>query len=199
MDIYCDLEDHENLYTCFVKALDFTSSNTIRVFGEYRGRSNLHVEKIIFHNLRLKKFPRGIGSVFPNIIEISVINCGVETITREDFVDMDNLRMLELSENRIVELPWDVFIDLTKLRMLIIAGNLVTYIHPKTFEPLTKLDWLDLSDNTNINHEWTDLDAKAYRRKHAINKIVSKCKPSKEMLEKARKEMSTGKVYDLAL
>jgi hypothetical protein len=64
---------------------------------------------------------------------------------QDNFCSLTHLVKIDLSKNRLVELPHD-FGRLDSLQHLDLLGNELTTL-PESFSRLSKLKWLDLKDN----------------------------------------------------
>lgn len=77
-----------------------------------------------------------------------VFKNGIETLDQEDFIELENLEMLDLSQNKLKELPDRVFEPLTSLRNLDLSSNQITHISQESFAGLQLLERLYLHSNT---------------------------------------------------
>lgn len=72
---------------------------------------------------------------------------GIEKLNADDFVGMENLEMLDLSQNKLTELPEKVFEPLSSLRNLDLSSNQITNISENSFQGLILLERLYLYSN----------------------------------------------------
>lgn len=77
-----------------------------------------------------------------------VFKNGIETLDQQDFIGLENLEMLDLSQNKLKELPDHVFEPLTSLRNLDLSSNQITLISQESFVGLKLLERLYLHSNT---------------------------------------------------
>lgn len=77
-----------------------------------------------------------------------VFKNGIETLNQEDFIELENLEMLDLSQNKLKELPDRVFESLSSLRNLDLSSNQITYISQESFAGLELLERLYIHSNT---------------------------------------------------
>ncbi|GAA6090780.1 vasorin b isoform X1 [Tachysurus ichikawai] len=76
-----------------------------------------------------------------------VFKNGIETIDQEDFIGLESLEMLDLSQNKLKELPDRVFEPLSSLRNLDLSSNQITHISHQSFAGLELLERLYLHTN----------------------------------------------------
>ncbi|MEQ2249120.1 hypothetical protein ILYODFUR_026122 [Ilyodon furcidens] len=72
---------------------------------------------------------------------------GIEGIKAEDFNGLVNLEMLDLSQNKLTDLPERVFEPLSSLRNLDLSSNQITYISEECFHGMPQLERLYLYSN----------------------------------------------------
>lgn len=72
---------------------------------------------------------------------------GIEGLTTEDFEGLEVLEMLDLSQNKLTELPDKVFEPLTSLKNLDLSSNQITHISEYCFQGMPLLERLYLYSN----------------------------------------------------
>lgn len=103
-------------YGCEAKTLSHESEEIVTQVEEKhvtRTRNtfgNSDVESFTLKNENiLTRLPHGFRRFFPNLIGLQWTDGNLETITQHDLVDFPNLRILHLSNNRLVTLDSDLF------------------------------------------------------------------------------------------
>jgi hypothetical protein len=173
MDIDCKYEIGQHRFRCIITNITFNDSKKVHL-REFKHEGSKQVQEVEIRDLRLQKFPRGLGCVFPKLRRLWIVNCGIEEISGRDFEDLPHLKRLNLKQNRIINLRSGVFDNLSGLTYLSLAGNFIRDVHPKVFQPLKNLDALNLQNNTSINAYWKDLGTEN-NRKVALEEIERKC------------------------
>ncbi|XP_034543503.1 vasorin-like isoform X1 [Notolabrus celidotus] len=72
---------------------------------------------------------------------------GINTLSQDDFKDLGELELLDLSQNELAEIPDDVFEMLAKMKNLDLSSNQITHISKGTFSGLVQLERLYLHGN----------------------------------------------------
>lgn len=85
--------------------------------------------------------------VSPLTKNLYLFSNGIERLNTDDFRDMENLEMLDLSQNKLTELPDKVFEPLSSLRNLDLSSNQISYISEKSFQGLVLLERLYIYSN----------------------------------------------------
>lgn len=85
--------------------------------------------------------------VSPLTKNLYLFSNGIESLHTDDFSGMENLEMLDLSQNKLTELPDNVFEPLSSLRNLDLSSNQISYISEKSFEGLVLLERLYMYNN----------------------------------------------------
>lgn len=88
--------------------------------------------------------PKGVPSFTKNLY---LFANGIEVLKREDFIGMQSLEMLDLSQNKLTQLPERVFEHLTSLRNLDLSSNQITHISEECFQGMALLERLYLYSN----------------------------------------------------
>ncbi|KAF1379511.1 hypothetical protein PFLUV_G00176800 [Perca fluviatilis] len=101
-------------------------------------------ESILCFLRRSSTIPKGVP---PSTKSLYLFANGIEGLTTEDFDGLENLEMLDLSQNKLTELIDRVFEPLTSLRNLDLSSNQITHISEECFQGMALLERLYLYSN----------------------------------------------------
>eukprot|EP00064_Thunnus_orientalis_P012364 superscaffoldBa00001888_g12399 len=101
-------------------------------------------ESILCFQRRSSTIPQGVP---PATKSLYLFANGIEGLSTEDFDGLQNLEMLDLSQNKLTELPDRVFEPLTSLRNLDLSSNQITHISEQCFQGMALLERLYLYSN----------------------------------------------------
>lgn len=79
--------------------------------------------------------------------ELFIFQSSINTLTQDDFKDLVELELLDLSQNELAEIPGGAFEMLSKLRNLDLSFNRITHISKDSFSGLVQLERLYLHAN----------------------------------------------------
>lgn len=145
------------LYLCDVSSASITSieDRLITSFiGVHKdGKSDEDVEGVRFKNTVVEFFPRGLQVFFPHLAFLSVYNCELKEITRNDLKDLNNLEVVYLRYNLLEKLPNNLFEDMPKLKSINFYGNKLKFVTSKLLKPIKNngLTYVNFCYNTNID------------------------------------------------
>lgn len=169
-EIGCDsISDYQRgRQYCIIKYLAGNESTEFKYIPSFFATMKT---ELLFDNCTLSSIPKGIFKAFPNLKTMYTWNAGIEKVSKNDFRNAINLRVIDLSHNRISYLLdstffWAIdleFIDLSQnqlnkieknafhglisLKILHLQNNYIEDIAPGTFDLLPKLESLHLNDN----------------------------------------------------
>ncbi|XP_048408672.1 vasorin-like [Stegostoma tigrinum] len=83
----------------------------------------------------------------PDTSSIYAFENSISTLHKEDFAELQKLKLLHLSHNKITRLPHEVFQSLSVLSNLDLSSNQITEINNNTFMGLQELERLYLQQN----------------------------------------------------
>ncbi|XP_058508872.1 vasorin b [Solea solea] len=101
-------------------------------------------ESILCFQRRSSTIPKGVPAFTKSLY---LFANGIEGLTAKDFSGMENLEMLDLSQNKLTEIPDRVFEPLTSLRNLDLSSNQITHISKICFHGMALLERLYLYSN----------------------------------------------------
>jgi hypothetical protein len=133
-------------------SITFPGATVKSAVGKHeRGKYNNDVEAITFRNTNVSYLPRNITKIFPNVKQLSVYNCGLLLLTREDLMGLENLEVLVICGNRLQSLPSDLFVGMQKLRKISFYSNRLEYMSSEILQPiLGQLQSANFQMNTKI-------------------------------------------------
>lgn len=135
MEVSCEFRDT----SCDVSKIAIKSADTkIKSFNGLHkgGKSNQDIYHLRFYNCELDYFPRGLTDSFSNLTTLSMDNCGLKSISREDLCGLGNLECLDLSSNKITSLPTDLFTDMRRLKRIDFDSNPLKFVNSNILEPI---------------------------------------------------------------
>lgn len=139
-------ETFENLQTFNISGVELETLE-IKAFN---GAKNL--TKLLASNNRLTEIPSHLFIYALQIKFVDFSNNSIKSVNRETFKDVAQLKSLNLSSNRIIELEAN-WLDLTSLLTLDLSHNNLTDLSSHTFDDLINLKHLNLSYNPIGNLE----------------------------------------------
>ncbi|XP_051905614.1 vasorin b [Hippocampus zosterae] len=101
-------------------------------------------ESILCFQRRSATFPQGVP---PLTRSLYLFANGIEGLSSEDFDGLDNLEMLDLSQNKLTKISDGVFLPLTSLKNLDLSSNQITHISEQCFQDMVLLERLYLYSN----------------------------------------------------
>ncbi|XP_051573042.1 vasorin-like [Myxocyprinus asiaticus] len=101
-------------------------------------------DSIFCFSRRATKMPSEVPTATKNLY---VFKNGIETLSQEDFNGLSSLEMLDLSQNKLTELPDRIFEHLSSLHNLDLSANQIVHISQESFAGLELLERLYLYSN----------------------------------------------------
>lgn len=101
-------------------------------------------DSILCYQRRASTIPQGVPSSTQSLY---LFLNGINVLRSEDFSGLENLEMLDLSQNKLTKLPERVFEHLTSLRNLDLSSNQITHISEECFQGMKLLERLYLYSN----------------------------------------------------
>lgn len=137
-------------YSCNVEGLQ-VSIDRMKIRG-YEGQhvylyQSIDVNDVIIMKQTAKFLPKGIGALFVYLRQFEVILSKLESIEKNDFIQMIYLQDLRLDQNEIEVIPHDAFWLLKNLRWLSLSGNKIQLLNDRLTLKLLKLMWITVDDN----------------------------------------------------
>jgi hypothetical protein len=182
MSLSCDFHLSGSVYRCTVLRASFGQPGISLNLTNDRhkpGKSNSDVEAITFRNTNVSYLPRNIAKLFPNVKQLSVYNCGLLMLTREDLMGLENLEGLSICGNRLQSLPSDLFVGMKKLRKIAFYSNRLEYMSSKILQPiLGTLQSANFQMNTKIGAIFDPENANSVESLQKLMEIIDRsCLP----------------------
>jgi hypothetical protein len=145
------------LYTCFVTSASIKGPNTkipaVDGFHTLKEKSDDDVEAIWFEDSVVEYFPRDLHKIFPGLVALQIVNCGLKTISRNDLRGLRNLRTFDVRNNELKSLPNDLFTGMKNLKIIDFDGNKLEFVSSQLFKPIMNngLTYVNFENNTNFD------------------------------------------------
>jgi Leucine-rich repeat (LRR) protein len=88
---------------------------------------------------KTKYLPVNLGKVFKSLVYVLSDFSQVEFLRRENFMNMNNVKDLAITNNYIEEIPADTFFDLANLEVINLSNNKLKKLDEDTFSANPKL------------------------------------------------------------
>lgn len=171
MNIKCEFKivdwpGFHNLYTCKITAASIKKSDdrTVQSFiGVHKdGKSDKDVKGIRFQYTSVECFPLGLNEIFPDVILMSIYECGLKEIKQNDLKGLEGLEAIYLRNNQLTSLPSNLFANMTKLKSVNFCGNKLEFLTSKLLEPIVNngLTYVNFRGNKNIDMVFAQKDSK---------------------------------------
>lgn len=116
------------------------------------GRSNLDIDHVNIYKCKMSKIPQGLTRVFPNLRYLTIIDSGIQEISKSDLAEYKECRIINFASNKIRYLPGDLFEGFTSLRKISFLYNKLTVVEPNILDGLDKLTYVNFEGNPNYNY-----------------------------------------------
>lgn len=132
----------------------------------------------------MKKLPTGLSKIFPTLRLLSVINCGLEEISKADLNGFKMLKVLIMKNNELMFLPENLFSENGEIDKISFKRNKLIHVGANILEPLVKLKSADFRGNIGINYKFSSLPCTgntiaANITNRCLKKLVSKIRKMK--------------------
>lgn len=182
-------------YTCFITSAAITAPNTkvnIRTNTNHEEeKRNLDVEAIKFEDTIVEYFPKGLNDIFPNVTALSIDNCGLKAISREDLEGLEDLTTFYLTSNKLKSIPSNLFSDMKKLSRISFYGNNLETVSSKLLRMMRyqNLTMVNFGNNTKIDDLYDPQRPSGITLVELMTKIEKQCQEPPEDAHELQKEM----------
>ena len=157
-----------NRYTCWVTSVDLSTNNnnevhSITYSSHYTNRTHDDVEGIQFlpfdfwpstcMSENMNFIPQGITKFFPNLKEITLNLCPVETLDGEQLRGYPKLEFLSIVRSNVSRVPENFIRYASGLRMLSLGSNQIAHVEEGFLRDLPRLEKVGFANNTCIDQE----------------------------------------------
>lgn len=126
----------------------------------------------------IEVIPRNIHKLFPNVTYLTVANCGIKKISREDFAGLENLVYLNAGRNPLTSLPDNLFADMKNLQNINFPNNKLQRLSSKLIRPIERsLTSADFRGNERTNSFFDTNDENSKNLEKFKETIDSECLP----------------------
>lgn len=146
------------LYTCRGEVINPDNQKTVtEISGTHMdGRNFADVKAFTICNQKsLTTIPRGLEMIFPNLEAFRWSHGIISEIDASAFKKFSNLRVINLGDNKIVTLDYDLFHHTRKIQWIYFDNNLLEHVGHDLLTGLTDLTFVDFGMNPCI-HAWAD-------------------------------------------
>jgi hypothetical protein len=167
-------------YQCLGQLLQIGDPHRIEgITGTHlAGRTNDDVRILTINGQPIGSLPTNVGSIFPKLEGYECRGGRLTVLTKENFMDLPNLKQAELLDNELQEID-NIFENNKELLTVRFANNPIRHVESQAFDHLDKLTQLHM--HYTCIHEWAINDRPAVLR--IITQLISRCPPSQRMIE----------------
>lgn len=140
-------------YICSITNLEKYARTDIELSKakHVHGKNKDQVEAVTFSKSIIRCIPKNLSDHFTYLQALSIDDCGLSCISKEDLQPFIFLKELFMTNNPIQSLPADLFNDTPMLKTLCVRNNKIQFISQQTLTPLKRLMFADFRGNTKIN------------------------------------------------
>ncbi|XP_050087269.1 leucine-rich repeat-containing G-protein coupled receptor 5-like [Anopheles aquasalis] len=140
---YCEQLDAMEYYFVNVWTDQFANYDFSCDYAHYYDNA-----KISFFSSKMSEIPHKLFEMYDNIDKLSLVDCGIEQVSRRSLNEAARLTDLDLSRNKITELRNYAFEGASKLQTLNLTANNISVIEDKSFNSVRALRVLLLGGNS---------------------------------------------------
>lgn len=126
------LHMHCGGYAC-IPAVDYVYNRDQKIQNfvgvHQKGKSNKDVSCVVFKNVSMDFFPKGIMKLFPNLESLEMASCRLGSLTRQDLFHLRDLKSINLQLHDASSLPTDLFADIS-IKRAFLFGTFATKLLP---------------------------------------------------------------------
>ncbi|KAG5668137.1 hypothetical protein PVAND_016089 [Polypedilum vanderplanki] len=181
--VKCDFSiHHTNLgpllhpYQCTASVEPSRAAVTVDnvVGGHQERKTDDDVILINIKSIKSSRIPPGFDIYFRNVEGIFAFSSDKTELLKEDLMNFPKLRYLDMSTNRLRNLPSDVFEDNLQMEWIDLSENRIKYVGLDILEPLKKLHYANFGSNICIDELARD---KSDIERTLKKNLVRNCQP----------------------
>ncbi|KAG5667556.1 hypothetical protein PVAND_015535 [Polypedilum vanderplanki] len=174
--IECNFIKTQNIYSATVSKNKLLE--VVYFYGNHKNnKNNFDVTWLYFHSSEFIKMPRNIHESFPNLNELTISSCKLNSIERENLSNLPNLAKIIIYDCGLKKLNGDLFRDLKKLEYISFFNNKLEEIDPTILSELPKLWYVDFRKNSNIDMLFDSKIPNGKTLQDLNREIFHKCQP----------------------
>lgn len=183
------------VYCCTVTECSITARGTaVAAFkGQHKtGKNNNSVKALLFEKTKVLYLPRNLMQIFPNLIGISVVSCGLKKVSAEDMIGLEKLQGFFLPDNDIETLPVDLLKNMANLKIASFDWNRIGNFDAKILEPIKNtIEVFSLRNNPGVNE--------VFGMKETIEHFIERLEFKKIDSKRFNDLFTSGKYSDLTI
>ncbi|KAL7049573.1 hypothetical protein ACKWTF_003772 [Chironomus riparius] len=122
-----------------------SSSRLTLVTNAFTNCNSLNV--LCIQDAKVVNVPEGFAQTCTKLIGVQLINAGVETLDKNAFKGLVNLREINMRHNKISCLPPELFRTVPNIGSLFMENNTVNALDKNLFRNLPRMGYINLSNN----------------------------------------------------
>lgn len=141
-------------YTCTATPYEFEKNRTLEVVNGVHstGKNISHVEGVYIRNcVHFDYIPEGISQLFPNMIALTLYQCGLTTLYGYELEEYPKLEYFSAFNNKIVRIDGNLFRPTKRMRFVGFESNQLKSVGTNLLERLLFLEYGYFSNNLCIN------------------------------------------------
>jgi Leucine-rich repeat (LRR) protein len=142
-----------------------------------KGKSSNDVTAFDQEYIKFSHFPKNFHDHFDNLQKIRMKNSQLKKIHAENLENLEELKILDLTFNKIEFLESNLFAKNPKLEEIYLTGNIIKFVHPNAFSNPPSFKILDFIDNECFSclHDANNVKSTHHNKFVMVREIVGNC------------------------
>lgn len=148
-------------YQCQTQAFNIKSSQFVKTVSGSHALNHTHNDVTgihIYNCAKLSYIPKGILTVFPNLIGIYLDGCGITSLNGTELNEYPQLQLFALEKSNLTYVSGDLFAQTPELKLVSFVENLINVTGKNLLSNLTKLSEVYFDHNVCINGNATTME-----------------------------------------